>query len=345
LSGKKNRLGELDALRGFAVIAVILYHYTSRYNNLIGHLKEGYLNLEFGYLGVQLFFIISGFVIFMTVERCNNIFDFAFRRATRLYPAYIAGVILTYLTVSMYRLEGRTVSLTDAALNLTMLQGLIPGLVPYVDGAYWSLTTELIFYTIMGFFLVSGFIKKLEVPLFGWLTLAFIVRLVGNNLDHFVLTALRFYGILEYSNFFIAGIMFYKLKSENKGIYHVIISFCLITEFVFNGLVVGIVVASFFGLFYLLLLGKLSFLNNRYFLFFGTISYALYLVHQNIGYVIINFLEARGYTSEIYLLVPLGISIILASIITFYIEKPLQKVLRNQKNIKLAKPSFLKRTV
>ncbi|MEK4129105.1 acyltransferase [Solibacillus sp. FSL W8-0474] len=83
----KDRLTELDALRGLAALAVVIFHYTTRYNELFGHEKSSYLNFTFGHMGVNLFFMISGFVIFMTLRRINNVKEFAIKRAFRLYPA------------------------------------------------------------------------------------------------------------------------------------------------------------------------------------------------------------------------------------------------------------------
>lgn len=327
----KGRINELDVFRGFAVLMVVLYHYTTRYNQLYGHTKEDYfLNFNFGNLGVQLFFIISGFVIFKTLERCGSVKEFAYKRAIRLYPIYIIGVVLTYLSVTLYQLEGRTVSLFDAIINLTLIEGLIPGKIEYVDGAYWSLTVELLFYIIMGFMLFVGLVKKIEIPLIAWLIFSMFIRYLDVNFDHIILTALNYYGILTYCNLFIAGIMFYKLKSHNKPIYHGTILLCLIPEFLFSGITDGVMVTVFFTLFYALIYGKLSFINSKKLTHLGTISYALYIVHQNLGYIIINFLEKNGFTHEIYILIPIIISVVIAYLITFYLDAPLQKILRKK---------------
>lgn len=331
---EKNRMYELDVFRGVAVLMVLLYHYTTRYDQLFGHTKENYsLNFNFGNLGVQLFFIISGFVIFMTLERSKSVKEFTYKRAIRLYPTYIVGVILTFLTVSAYQLEGRMVSLFDAVINLTLIEGLIYEQFEYVDGAYWSLTVEILFYAIMGFMLFIGWIKKIEVPIIIWLLVSLIVRSLDIYYDHMALTYLSFYGILTYCNLFIAGIMFFKLKNKNKLIYHIILGLSLLSEFLFNGIIVGTIVAVFFFMFYALIYGKLTFLNHKPLAYLGTISYALYIVHQNIGYIIINFLEKNGFEHELYILIPIIMSIIIASVITFFIEQPLQKRLRKKPSI------------
>ncbi|MFP3648673.1 acyltransferase family protein, partial [Paraburkholderia sp. SIMBA_054] len=85
------------------------------------------------------------------LTKIDSVKEFFKRRALRLYPAYIVAVIITFVAVKVYDLKGRGVSLSDAIVNLTMLQGHL--LIPHVDGAYWSLTVELTFYIIMGFFL------------------------------------------------------------------------------------------------------------------------------------------------------------------------------------------------
>lgn len=77
-----DRLPELDAFRGIAAISVLLYHYCHNYDGYFGYPNRfnSLLNFHFGYFGVDLFFTISGFVIFMTVERCTDSLDFVVAR-------------------------------------------------------------------------------------------------------------------------------------------------------------------------------------------------------------------------------------------------------------------------
>ena len=100
------RLVELDALRGIAAMAVVAYHYTTHYANQIGHMTPLRFGFPAGNYGVHLFFLISGFVIFMTLERTRNAMDFVVSRFSRLYPAYWAAMLVTgvvvYLMISPY---------------------------------------------------------------------------------------------------------------------------------------------------------------------------------------------------------------------------------------------------
>ena len=89
---RSGRILALDSMRGLAALSVALFHYTYGFNH-------GDTNYVFhkGFLGVQFFFILSGFVIFMTVNKKPNLRSFVVGRFTRLYPAYWLSVVLTFL--------------------------------------------------------------------------------------------------------------------------------------------------------------------------------------------------------------------------------------------------------
>src|SRR6185436_18721223 len=98
---ESGRIGEVDALRGLAALAVVFYHYGQRYRELGA---DAYLSAKFpgqfpmngeplawvswGHYGVQLFFMISGFVILMTISKVRSLKEFALLRFVRLYPAF-----------------------------------------------------------------------------------------------------------------------------------------------------------------------------------------------------------------------------------------------------------------
>src|SRR6185295_20159155 len=93
------RFQEIDVLRGLAALAVLFSHYIPFWDRYVYHIPVLVPNAV-GYYAVSLFFIISGFVIFMTVERCNTVLDFAVLRFSRLYPMYWVS-LLVFTAVSV----------------------------------------------------------------------------------------------------------------------------------------------------------------------------------------------------------------------------------------------------
>lgn len=152
-----NRILELDALRGLAALAVVLFHYTTKYSEIFNtDVTTQIIDFKYGHYGVQLFFIISGFVIFMTINKVKTPFEFIFKRFIRLYPVFWLCIIITTL-VTFNLPPGFGRSFSDLVVSFTM----IPALLGYkpIDGAYWSLVPELFFYAmILGIFLL----KKLD---------------------------------------------------------------------------------------------------------------------------------------------------------------------------------------
>jgi len=94
---KNNRIAFLDGLRGLAILGVLIFH---AYGSFPQHLPSGdrfvVVPIRLGYVGVQLFFIISGFVILMTLEKCSTLFDFGVRRWLRLFPAMLFASVLIF---------------------------------------------------------------------------------------------------------------------------------------------------------------------------------------------------------------------------------------------------------
>ena len=165
------RLAELDALRGIAALAVVLFHYTVKAPEILPRVVTVDYGFPIGNYGVQLFFAISGFVIFMTLERTKNTADFAFARFTRLFPAYWAAILVTTLAVHLLGASELAQPGEVIATNFTMLQGFI--YVPAVDGVYWSLTVELAFYLCMWALWRARALDKIEPILCAWITLRF----------------------------------------------------------------------------------------------------------------------------------------------------------------------------
>lgn len=151
------RLVLLDGLRGLAALGVVLYHFMAYPHELGWGLDAAEVFprassvAAYGAFGVQMFFIISGFVILMSAWGKPTA-HFVASRIARLFPAYWAAVLIT--GVGFYWLAGWGVNGARVAANLTMLQ--TPFGVKNIDGAYWTLWVELCFYILVGLLLARG---------------------------------------------------------------------------------------------------------------------------------------------------------------------------------------------
>jgi peptidoglycan/LPS O-acetylase OafA/YrhL len=91
--------------------------------------------------------MISGFVIFMTLDRTQRPLDFVVSRFSRLFPAYWIAIAITFSVLTIFGLGNRSVSITELLINLTMVQDFF--CVKNIDRSYWALLYELFLYCIM----------------------------------------------------------------------------------------------------------------------------------------------------------------------------------------------------
>ena len=323
------RIYELDSFRGIAAMSVLLYHYTTRYNEIFD--TTSILNFSYGWLGVPLFFILSGFVITLTISRCKSPFDFLYRRFMRLYPTYWICLLITLSLVYASDFKMFQLPFIDVLMNFTMV-GEILGF-NYVDGSYWSLLPELLFYLLMAFLML--FKKTNKVLLFN-------VPILIICLIHYFWQVPFIWRILYYLPLFMIGISFYNIYISKKENYFHILIVCnlVLSIFLYHKLrgtiypitLYAISFTSFVGLFYLFVYGKLKFLgNSKVLVFLGAISYPLYLIHENVGIIIINYLDTYFEMRNLSITIAIIISIVLAYVVSFYLEPPFNKIIKKLK--------------
>lgn len=321
------RFEELDALRGIAAIWVVLYHYTSRYDAMYADVPRFPFSFPNGELAVYLFFMVSGFVILMTLRVSHEIWDFVVSRGSRLYPAYWAGVIITFTAGVLWPLPGQRYTLAQLAVNATMLQDYF--YVQPLDGVYWSLTYELGFYAVMCVVFLRRWLNQL-VPIGAlWLALAFTHHLTSQFWDVGVPYRLSVLLVLKYAHLFIAGMMFYEIWHGHKSAARLaLLAACAAMAIVVHGLTRGVVVLSFFAVFFASISGRLNWIRVRPLLWLGLISYPLYLTHELLGFRLIYALEASGIPAAASVAITLALVLMLAATISRLVERPAMRSIR-----------------
>ncbi|MEO0818166.1 MAG: acyltransferase [Pseudomonadota bacterium] len=168
------RMDVLDGMRGFAALAVVFFHFFSRWAEphftptLYQHgaaLAEFFPIQVGGAFGVRLFFLISGFVIMMTLERSTGLIDFAVRRSARLWPTMLvcatlstliingSGIAHIYENVARYEVTAveywSSIFFIPPDLTAGVL-GIEQADRPrWVEGVYWTLWAEVRFYALI----------------------------------------------------------------------------------------------------------------------------------------------------------------------------------------------------
>lgn len=322
-----SRVVELDALRGLAALAVVVYHYTTFYAQQVGHVDPLPFAFAAGNYGVHLFFLISGFVIFMTLERTRSAMDFVVSRFSRLYPAYWVAMAITAAVVFSIGLPAQKLPLRDILLDLTMIQEILGA--ENLDGSYWTLEVELFFYAQMLFWFVAGQLKRIHWIIGAWLVLAIIYGQATQHHMHFSYT-MRELLILRHIPFFALGILFYRLWSRpgERGLNTAMVALSLVAIGLAYPPVYLLAGMACCAIFLLFVGGRLQWLRFAPFTSLGAISYSLYLLHQAIGIALIHLLEHNGVPTALAVLLTLVTVIALASMVTFLVERPAMRWIR-----------------
>lgn len=301
------RNGVLDVLRVIACLLVIAFHLIHKGSILVGYRIDGPVESvidfisSYGWWGVPLFFSISGYVIFMTAENVT-VKDFVRKRFNRLFPIYWMAITVTAFCT--YGDPEYAVSIRDLLINLTMLQHLFPVSwnVQPVDGAYWSLSVELQFYFLVAIMIATNQLKHVKAWMIVWLFLSAISQHLPWRVDQIL--------CLKWAPFFSIGMITYLNKKENASRWSMqnLVLFVLAADIGMRGIkyeedhvLIGLMLAQIIvfcaigcNLFYVKSTSVSTYL--------GMITYPIYLIHQNVGYVVIKTFYIQNQYWSIFLI-------------------------------------------
>lgn len=204
----------LDALRVAACLWVVAYHYAFQGKHG-GYVAFAWPAIDgvarYGFLGVQVFFLISGWLVLRTAQG-RTLREFAIARAVRIVPTFWAACLAT--TGLLVVLDFRPPSVGGFLANFTLLPLTIRSLLAtehkfaFVDSAYWTLGYELRFYALVALLVGLRRLGRIEAVLWGWLALVAASRL------ELLPRWLELVGMLNYAVYFIAGAFFARIRSE-----------------------------------------------------------------------------------------------------------------------------------
>ncbi len=313
----KRRFTELDVFRGIAALVVVAYHFFYRYDQLYQH-QDIPVNWSIqGKYGVHFFFLISGFVIFWSLQSNRGIKAFLVSRFTRIFPAYWVALVITFLVVAAFGLPGREFSVFVLLTNFSMIQEYFN--IPHIDQAYWTLTAELTFYFWITLLFASG---RLQYAEFWFLPLMLIGFLYYMQILEAPLRVNKFL-LMKHANLFASGIVFYRIYTGTHSVHSWwLLALAILANFAIYPWYDALLLAGFFLVFYMAVIGRLQFLCVAPLIWLGGISYTLYLMHQNIGYVVIREVYKLGGNGWVAITVAFLVVIILAQLLSSIVERP-----------------------
>ncbi|MBJ6142246.1 acyltransferase [Hymenobacter sp. BT559] len=341
------RYYEIDLLRFVAAVAVVLYHWAYRgYHE--GHLSPvDYPTLgqvcKYGYLGVELFFLISGYVILHSAQG-KTLGQFVVSRVRRLYPAYWVACTLCFVAMRLYRptYGGADwsplfdVSLRDYCYNLSMLQAFFG--VHDVDGVYWTLTVEITFYFLISLLLAFGWLGRLVPVLAGWLGYCTLVG-PSENASPFGLLLFP-----RYAPFFIAGMLLYLLQAKQVARWQLgglllwayglsaqatwadTLDKSVFFRDTFSGPLAVALLTGSYGVLLLVTARRRRPGWAPWLAAAGSLTYPVYLLHHNMGYLVLLHLGGR-IEKHVLLAAMVVVLLVLAWLLHRYVERPLGKKL------------------
>jgi len=234
----KSHLQKIDFLRGIAIILVFIFHsHLALFggNMAAGYKSNGVLNVSgtrnfilnfspsaFGWSGVSLFFVISGFLIhlgYLKSERSFNTLSFYSKRFWRIYPPYWLILIVFSLTVSFFATTpSAKVALYDFALHFLTLHNLSDKTFYSINSSFWSLAAEAQLYLIYPLFLLMR--KKMGInATFGViLALSVILLVLGIIFNNFGTTYTYGKNVFELWFVWAAGAYYAEMYVKGKKI-------------------------------------------------------------------------------------------------------------------------------
>ena len=342
-----SRLRALDGLRLTVALMVAFYHFFGHRladevwgEDASAIFPSADVLVPYGWLGVEIFFIISGFVICMS-SWGRSVGAFFRSRVCRLYPAYWAAVCLTYLVVTVAPVLDDSPSFNEAVANLTMLQ--MPMGAQDVDPVYWTLWVELRFYLIFALVVSMGLTYRRVMAFAAAWTLLAPVAGAGDS------KLLKILVVPEYASYFLVGIGLYLLHRFGNqlltwALIAVNVAVCVLhvdrrvismgknwVDSPMHTWVATVILLAAIALLIAIAQGRLDWMSWKWLTFAGALTYPFYLLHQMIGYSVIHYMYVgKNISAYVVLPVTLTATLCLAWMVHLVVERPLAGVLKRQ---------------
>ncbi|WP_181905683.1 acyltransferase family protein [Microbacterium bovistercoris] len=335
------RFRELDGLRGLAALAVVASHYTGSYNAPYPSDPNSFFDAWWGGYGVQLFFLISGFVILFSARRIRVPFDFVSSRLSRLYPAYWISLLIAVVVGASIAMPLVPLSPPVIAANLTMIQRWF--LVPNVNDVYWTLAVEMQFYVLLFLALVLTQCRltdrQVRIGAVSWsfigLVISFWVMPVAHGLaSASVATPVKLVlnmTLAEFAPLFATGALASLARRDGRvsRLSLMTATIAVVNAYLLHSALAAGIIAGICALFLVVVaVPRVPALTIAPVQWLGKVSYSLYLTHSLVGYLVIR-LTWPYVGRDVAMLLALVVALVVAWVVWRVGEVTLSRMLRN----------------
>ncbi|MBW5486457.1 acyltransferase family protein [Streptomyces bambusae] len=343
---RRPRLYVLDGLRLIAALSVVAFHWAgvNIHPEVWGQkpqtlMPDTHRFAAYGWMGVQLFFLISGFVICMSCWG-RSPRDYFTSRVVRLYPAYWAGIVITTLVVNFaatVRPSRKPMSISDVLTNLTMLER--PLGVTEADGVYWTLWIELRFYLLFAVVAVMGLTYRRVLAFCGiWAILAVITPGVDSKLMDTVfmpqdapyfIAGVAMYLIYRFGvNWMLIGVVGFSWLIAQNRLHITVGGYEYEVHHTLSWPVMAFISAAAFLVMLAVAMGAFNWMRWKWLTVAGALTYPVYLLHQELGWAMIRWGRDHGIAPFPLLAMCLAVILTLAWLVHRFVERPLSGVLK-----------------
>jgi peptidoglycan/LPS O-acetylase OafA/YrhL len=360
------RLSELTSLRFFAALHVVFFHALA----MKVFTGSGWLQKisSIGYVGVSLFFVLSGFILVYTYAGAPILAGGFWRaRFARVYPAYLFSLLVgapfffygaTHLHIPFFAWASRHME-AASALPLLLLQAWVPQGAMSWNPVAWSLSVEALFYFLFpfllpalaglsrrGLFAVAGLCWAISLSITGWYSWRnpdHLSVLGPEQMNSFWLNVMKFFPLMRLPEFILGmatGMIFLKSKSATKiaipliaaGLLGGALAAAFSAQIPFALLHTALLAPAFAAIVYGLALqpGGSKFLRWAPLVLLGNASYSLYLLHATIMGMYFFGSSGLRHTGPAGIALAFAIIIGAAILVFKFIEEPARRKLRGR---------------
>lgn len=343
----KKRFEHIDSMRAIAALLVVWLHTSEIFVKIAKpSMQDGLYDIahffDFGRIGVVIFFAISGFVIpsSLTGSKIEGVRSFLIKRFFRMYPLYWLSIPFGLIT-SWY-IWGKDISAAAILWNFTMVQEAAG--YPSIQGLYWTLQTELVFYALCVLLFLTGLLRSVWVliALAALFTIAHlgppVLALVGVHVPSIPSPALATMSLN-------LGVMFwgalFRSRSDQRtfpgvaklALLGFIVAWCCLALYAMKMYSINPAYWQLCAPYAIgvLLFGVLAIskrVTSPFLVWLGTISYSIYLFHPVVLYTVAGAVQLsdlgwlKGWTTGGYMLVTVVLTVMLSAITYRCIEQP-----------------------